>query len=89
MVLYYRAGESGLGMDDDALKIWIAVTEDRILLESLIVLGEDGNGLEAHVDSVVRRRGEGGRRRDVVVRLLPNSIAAHTIAAATIAIDAP
>jgi hypothetical protein len=31
-------------MDDDDLDVWIAVTEDRILLESLLVLGDDGNG---------------------------------------------
>jgi len=64
MMLYYRGGASGLGMDDDDLDVWIAVTEDRILLESLLVLGDDGNGLGVCVGSVVRRRIEtGGRGR--------------------------
>ena len=44
-------------MDDDAaLGIWIAITTDTILLEALLVLGDDGSGLEVRVDSVVLGR---------------------------------
>ena len=43
-------------MDNDALGIWIAITTDTILLEALLVLGDDGNSLEVCVDSVVLGR---------------------------------
>jgi hypothetical protein len=78
IVLRYRAGMSGLGMDDDALGIWIAVTEDRILLNSLIVLGDDGSGLEASVNSVVRRRGEGAGSDFRRWRRLPREVGSGT-----------
>ena len=88
MVLYYRGGGASSGggdsgpMDDDAaLGIWIAITTDTILLEALLVLGDDGNGLEVRVDSVVLGRdtaealglygGGGARGRGRLRRLQP------------------
>ena len=88
MVLYYRGvGASSGGVDsgpmddDDALGIWIAITTDTILLEALLVLGDDGNGLEVRVDSVVLGRetaealglygGGGARGRGRLRRLQP------------------
>ena len=88
MVLYYRGGGASSGgvdsgpMDDDAaLGIWIAITKDTILLEALLVLGDDGNGLEVRVDSVVLGRdaaealglfgGGGARGRGRLRRLQP------------------
>lgn len=63
MVLYYEVGASSGLMDDGALGGWIAVTEDRILLEALLILGDDGGGLEVLVDSVEQSRTTGSRRR--------------------------
>ena len=68
-------------MDNDALGIWIAITTDTILLEALLVLGDDGSGLEVRVDSVVLGRetaealdlygGGGARGRGRLRRLQP------------------
>jgi hypothetical protein len=88
MVLYYIGGgassggvDSGPMDDDDALGIWIAITTDTILLEALLVLGDDGSGLEVRVDSVVLGRetaealglygGGGARGRGRLRRLQP------------------